>query len=184
MTQTPSKITWCVTSGWDWWHVTSDTLHRRHRGWNSLSLTHSLTMYLTPMLLVVNSASTKRCKNIKKNDWNPGIWVLMWQYTQRELSNEKQHDRDSMLFKILCILVLWTKIASTLEGLLTLSCSQIGQRAWHISWIPRIPTRFVKLCFTVNSHRLVKYILKSVHSGFGEIHVAFCQRVITHVHCT
>ena len=37
--------------------------------------------------------------------------------TQRELSHEYQHDRDSMFFKKLCVLVLWTKVASALEGL-------------------------------------------------------------------
>ena len=34
--------------------------------------------------------------------------------TRRELSNEYQHE---MVFKKLCILVLWTKVASALEGL-------------------------------------------------------------------
>ena len=38
--------------------------------------------------------------------------------TQRELSNEYQHDRDSMFFKTFCVLVLWTKVASALEGLI------------------------------------------------------------------
>ena len=37
--------------------------------------------------------------------------------TQRELSDEYQHDRVSMFFKNLCVLVLWTKAASALEGL-------------------------------------------------------------------
>ena len=37
--------------------------------------------------------------------------------TQRELSNEYQHDRVEMVFKNLSILVLWTKVASALEGL-------------------------------------------------------------------
>ena len=37
--------------------------------------------------------------------------------TQQELSNEYQHDRVKMIFKNLCILVLWTKVASALEGL-------------------------------------------------------------------
>ena len=37
--------------------------------------------------------------------------------TQGELSNEYQHDRVYMVFKNLCILVLWTKVASALEGL-------------------------------------------------------------------
>ena len=35
----------------------------------------------------------------------------------RAKSNEYQHDRDKLGFKILCILVLWTKVASALEGL-------------------------------------------------------------------
>ena len=36
--------------------------------------------------------------------------------TQRELSNEYQHDRVLIVFKNLRILVLWTKITSALEG--------------------------------------------------------------------
>ena len=37
---------------------------------------------------------------------------------QRELSNEYQHDTVKMVFKNLCILVLLTKVASALEGLI------------------------------------------------------------------
>ena len=37
--------------------------------------------------------------------------------TLREQSNEYQHDRVSMVFRNLGILVLWTKVASALEGL-------------------------------------------------------------------
>ena len=37
--------------------------------------------------------------------------------TQRELSNEYQHDMVWMVFKDLYILVLWTKLASALGGL-------------------------------------------------------------------
>ena len=37
--------------------------------------------------------------------------------TQKEISNEYQHDRVEMVFKNLCVLVLWTKVASALEGL-------------------------------------------------------------------
>ena len=37
--------------------------------------------------------------------------------TQRELSNEYQHDRVSMIFKNLCVPVLWSKVASAMEGL-------------------------------------------------------------------
>ena len=37
--------------------------------------------------------------------------------TQLELSNEYQDDRVSMVFQESCILVLWTKVVSALEGL-------------------------------------------------------------------
>ena len=37
--------------------------------------------------------------------------------TLQKLSNKYQHDRVSMFFKNLCILELWTKEASALEGL-------------------------------------------------------------------
>ena len=37
--------------------------------------------------------------------------------TRRELSNEHQHDRVQMIFQNLFVLVLWTKVASALEGL-------------------------------------------------------------------
>ena len=36
--------------------------------------------------------------------------------TQRELSDEYQNDRVWMIFKNLCMLVLWMKVASALEG--------------------------------------------------------------------
>ena len=36
---------------------------------------------------------------------------------QRKLSNEYQHDRVKMVFKNLCVLVLWTEGAPALEGL-------------------------------------------------------------------
>ena len=37
--------------------------------------------------------------------------------TQPELSNEYQHDSTKMIFKNLCYLVLWMKVATALEGL-------------------------------------------------------------------
>ena len=37
--------------------------------------------------------------------------------TQRERSNEYQHDRVSMVIRNLCVLVLWMKVALALEGL-------------------------------------------------------------------
>ena len=41
--------------------------------------------------------------------------------TQRELSNEHQHDRVKMFFVIFCLFVHWRKVTSAGEGL-TLSC--------------------------------------------------------------
>ena len=38
---------------------------------------------------------------------------------QQELSYEYQHDRVLMILKNLCILVLWAKVATALEGLKT-----------------------------------------------------------------
>ena len=52
-----------------------------------------------------------------RNYWNPGKWVLIWEYFKWELSNEYQDDRVSMVFQESCILVLWTKVVSALEGL-------------------------------------------------------------------
>ena len=39
--------------------------------------------------------------------------------TRGELSNEYQHDKVWMVFKNLCVVVLWTKVASALEGLMS-----------------------------------------------------------------
>ena len=36
---------------------------------------------------------------------------------QQELSNEYQHDRVQLVFKNIRVFVLWTKVASALEGL-------------------------------------------------------------------
>ena len=40
-----------------------------------------------------------------------------YESTQRELSNEYQHDRVSMVLKDFFIFLQWTKVASALEGL-------------------------------------------------------------------
>ena len=48
--------------------------------------------------------------------------------TQRELSNEYQDDRVSMVFQESCILVLWTKVVSALEGLTKIETDLITSR--------------------------------------------------------
>ena len=50
----------------------------------------------------------------------------------KELSNEYQHDRVYMIFKYLCILVLWTKVASALEGLIPVLDTIHNT---HINWV-------------------------------------------------
>ena len=40
-----------------------------------------------------------------------------FEITQRELSNEYHYGRVFMVFKNLCLLVLWTKVALAFEGL-------------------------------------------------------------------
>ena len=50
---------------------------------------------------------------------------------QRELSNEYQHDRVEMVFKNLCNLVIWMKVASVLEGLtLMLVVANFANTKW------------------------------------------------------
>ena len=71
---------------------------------------------LTLMMLMGNLANTKWCKKSKKM-----TETLTHGYssesTQRELSYKYQQDRFWMVFKNLCILLLWKKVAPALEGL-------------------------------------------------------------------
>ena len=80
-----------------------------------LTISSSISI-LALMLLLANLANTKWCKNPEKM-----IEILANGYSsessQRELSNEYQHDSVSMVFKNLCILVLWTKVSPALEVL-------------------------------------------------------------------
>ena len=72
------------------------------------------------MMLVANLANTKWCKKAEKLQKNLACRIVGFSYesTQWELSNEYQHDRVKMVFKNLCVLVLWTKVALALEGLI------------------------------------------------------------------
>ena len=54
-------------------------------------------------------------KNLK-NDWNPGTWVLIWEYPARAIQWIPTW-QSLNVFKKLCVLVLLTKVASALEGL-------------------------------------------------------------------
>ena len=51
--------------------------------------------------------------------------------THQELSNEYQDDMVSIIFKKICILMLWTKVASALEGLITLEPNVNSQNVWN-----------------------------------------------------
>ena len=73
------------------------------------------------MQLVVNSANTKLCKKTEKM-----IEMLACGYssdsTQRDLSNEYQHDKGWMVFRNRCIFVPRTKVALAFEGLRASMC--------------------------------------------------------------
>ena len=79
------------------------------------------------MLPMANYKMMGNCKN-QKNIWNPGIWVLIWEYSA-SATQEYQHGRVSMVFKYLCILVNWTKLALALEGLIG-QCKRKQEAAW------------------------------------------------------
>ena len=67
------------------------------------------------MLLVANSGDTILCEKPGKMTETLSNGYSS-KSTPQELSNEYQHDRVWMIFKNLCVLVLWTKVASALEG--------------------------------------------------------------------
>ena len=54
--------------------------------------------------------------------------------TRQELSNEYQDDRVSMVFQESCILVLWTKVVSALEGL-----NMCNKHIFELNLYPCIP---------------------------------------------
>ena len=68
------------------------------------------------MLLVANLANTKICKKPRKITETLANGYSS-ESTRQELSNEYQDDRVSMVYEESCILVLWTKVVSALEGL-------------------------------------------------------------------
>ena len=69
------------------------------------------------MRLVAKFANTKRCKK----SWKTTETLACGNSSknmQCELSNDyDQHDRVYMVFKILCVLVVCTKVVSALDGL-------------------------------------------------------------------
>ena len=66
------------------------------------------------MLLVADLTGTKWCKDFKMTETLAhGCSSVS---TEQELSNEYQQNRVLMVFKNLCILVLWMKVALVLEG--------------------------------------------------------------------
>ena len=67
------------------------------------------------MLLTAKFTNTKRCKNPEKT-LKPLANGYSSESAQKELSNEYQHDRVLMVLKNICILVIWAKVATALEG--------------------------------------------------------------------
>ena len=62
--------------------------------------------------------------------------------TQRELSNEYQHGRVLMVFKNVCFLVIWTKVALALYGLR--SYTQVVVVPYYISSITVYAKAFIQ----------------------------------------
>ena len=52
-----------------------------------------------------------------KNDWNPGTWVLIWEYSARAIQWIPTRQGLDGFLKNVLVLVLWTKVASALKGL-------------------------------------------------------------------
>ena len=48
-------------------------------------LNFRLGKFCTLMLLMANLANIKWCKKPWKSDWNPGTWVLIWEYYARAI---------------------------------------------------------------------------------------------------
>ena len=74
-----------------------------------------------------------------------------------ESSNEYQHDRVKMFFKSNCILVLWMKVASALEGMIDecistdYSSKALPLTARHFSPLMVCPESRVVLCVPTDS---------------------------------
>ena len=81
-----------------------------------LASSPEVSYFLTLMLLTARLAKTQLCKNLEK-PLKPLANGYSSESAQQELSNEYQHDRVLMVLKNLCILALWAKVATALEGL-------------------------------------------------------------------
>ena len=55
--------------------------------------------------------------------------------TQRELSNDYQYDRFWMVFKNLCMFVLWMKVASALEKRVNKIRNYLCENHIFIKWL-------------------------------------------------
>ena len=70
--------------------------------------------------------------------------------TQRELSNEYQHDRVWMVFKNICIVVQWRKVASALEGLIFRYATTHHPHLWLIDNLATGLSHIVLLVLVLN----------------------------------
>ena len=68
----------------------------------------SSRQHLTLMLLVAISTKTKWCKNIRNNR-NPGIWVLIWEYSARAIHWIPTRQGLDVFFKIIACLCFGRK---------------------------------------------------------------------------
>ena len=82
------------------------------------------------------------------------------QSTQHELSNEYQHDRVQKVFKNLCVIVLWTRVASALEGLITSLYSDHIQRGFN---------RFDEPRFLIQN---IEFLASNCQQPIGQIYLS------------
>ena len=86
---------------------------------------HSLKVFITPMLLVANLSNTKMCKNPEKllKPWHMGTHLIVLCESFLMNTNKTGFQWFSKIFSIL---VLWTKIASALEGLTIITTAKLS----------------------------------------------------------
>ena len=97
-----------------------------------------------------------------KNDRNPGKWVLIWEHSARAFQwIPTWQGLDG--FRKSCVLVLWTKVASALEGLMV-SSPNCGRQCWYLWVCMLFPHGMViLLLLQVCGDDMVSFLPKLIH---------------------
>ena len=124
-------------------------------------------MIFRTLSIIYTFNNTKWCKKpvIAANGYSS-------ESTQWELSNEYQHDRVSMIFKNLCILVRWTKVASALEELVVSLPEECLSHGFQITMIPFAPELVRDSCACVSQLEDAKRVYVYIYVCF--MHSSAC----------